>query len=370
MVSVFGRVPLARRQVMSDLRPLVVSVIGIGAALGLILILQGLWVGFQAQISSYEDNVGADLFVGAPGTQNFLGDTSVVPASMVSTVRAVPGVERADAVTARGLVLDMDGRKQFAFMIASEPGGMGGPWRLQAGRLVTADDEVVVDQSLADQHGLGLGDRIEVLGSSLRIVGLSAGTRSWMSSFVFVSPTAAEALLRSRGAVSYVLVRAADPGTAAADIERRSGLAALTPEALGANDRRLLSKIMGGPLNLMVGVAFIAGTLIVALTVYSAVVERLREYGIAKAMGASRARQFGIVLGQTSILTALGAVAGWAVYEGGSRLIAWLRPQFWVQLSAGAVVTVAAAAVLMAVLAAVVPTLRLVRLDPASVYRG
>lgn len=366
----FGRVPIARRHVLADRRRLVIAVVGIGASLGLIFLLQGLWQGFQAQISAYEDNVGADLFVGQPGVQNFLGDTSVIPAGSVEEVRAVPGVRQADPVTARAVILGLHDRKQFAFLIAAEPDGMGGPWGLAAGREVERDDELVVDRTLADQHDVRIGDRVELLGRKLRVVGLSTGTRSWMSSFVFVSPGAAASLLRSEGTVSYVLVRAEQPDATAVQIGRRTGLAAVPAETLAENDRILLSKIMSAPLDLMVAVAFVAGTLIVALTVYSAVMERIREYGIAKAMGIRRGRLLGIVLGQTSVLTLLGTVAGFGVYEAAYRLVGLVRPQFGVQLTPGTVGLVVVAAALMALLAAVIPTLRITRLDPASVYRG
>jgi putative ABC transport system permease protein len=361
---------LARRNILADRRRLAIAVGGIGVALGLIFLLEGLWRGFQVQISAYEDNVGADLFVGQSGTHNFLGDTSVIPTGAVQQVQAVPGVDRADPITARFIILDLHGGKQFAFLIAAERGGMGGPWRLAAGRAVAADDEMVIDRTLADQHGIGVGDRIEVMGEHLRVVGLSADTRSWMSSFVFVSPGAAATLLQARGTASYVLVRTSQPLATARLIEQRTGLAAVPAATLARNDRALLGKIMGGPINLMVIVAFIAGTLIVALTVYSAIVERIREYGIAKAIGARRTTLFGIVLGQTVTLTALGTVTGFVVYQGASRLVALVRPQFWVRLDLDTVLFVVAAAALMALLAAVIPTRHIARVDPASVYGG
>jgi putative ABC transport system permease protein len=369
-VAVFGRVPVARRNILADRRRLFIAVAGIGVALGLIFLLEGLWQGFQVQISAYEDNVGADLFVGQAGVHNFLGDTSVIPKSAAEQVQAIPSVDSADPITARFVILDLHGRKQFTFLIAAEQGRIGGPWRLAAGRRVAEADEAVIDRTLADQHGVAVGERIDIAGRPFEVVGLSEQTRSWMSSFVFVSPTAAETLLRSAGTASYLLVNAADPEMTARLIETRTGLTALPAATLAENDRVQLSKVFGEPINLMVGVAFVAGTIIVALTVYSAIVERIREYGIAKAMGARWARLFGIVLGQTLVLAALGTVAGFLVYLGAYRLVALVRPQFWVHLTPSTVLLVIAAAALMALLAAVIPTRRVARLDPASVYRG
>lgn len=365
-----GSVPLARRNVLADRRRLVVSVFGVAAAVALILLLEGLWSGFQVQISTYEDHVGADLFVGERGTQNFLGVPSVLPLDAASSIRAIPGVEQADPVAARFAVLDLHGRKQFTFLIGSIPGAMGGPWDVAAGRAVRADDEIVVDRTLADQHGVRLDDRLDVMGRSFRVVGLSAGTRSWMASFVFTTHDAVDRLLGMPGTTSFVLVRTTQPSAVSAAIRGRTGLAVLTPRQLGDDDRALLARIMNAPLSLMLLIAFAAGTLIVALTVYSAIVERIREYGIAKALGAGRGRLLRIVLGQTLIVAALGTSAGYLVFRGASQLVVRLRPQMWVQVSWAQVGGVVMAAGLMAVLAAVVPARHVLRLDPASVYGG
>lgn len=363
-------VPVARRNILADRRRLATSVLGVGAAVALILLLQGLWSGFRVQISAYEDNVGADLFVGEAGTRNFFGVPSVLPMEVVSTVRDVPGVQRADPVAVRFAVLDLHGRKQSIFLVGSVPQSMGGPWELVAGRAVRWDDEVVMDRSLADQHGIGLGNRVEVMGEPFRVVGLSAGTRSWMAGFAFTTHATIERLLSMPGTTSFVLVRTPEPAAVAETIRDRTGLTVLTPGELGDNDRALLARIMNGPIYLMLLIAFVAGTLIVALTAYSAVVERIREYGIAKAMGARRGRLLRVVLGQTLIIAALGTSTGYLIFRGAAWLVVSLRPQMWVQPSLMSVGGAIVAAALMAVLAAVVPTRRIARLDPASVYRG
>src|SRR3990172_10087318 len=94
----FGRVPAARRMTTADPRRLAVSVLGVGAAIGLVLLLQGLWNGQLVQITAYEDHAGADLFVAQPGTESILGDRSMVPLEALDRVAAIAGVERADPV--------------------------------------------------------------------------------------------------------------------------------------------------------------------------------------------------------------------------------------------------------------------------------
>lgn len=365
-----GTVPVGRRNLFADRRRLVISVVGVGAAFALILFLQGLWLGFQRQITTYEDNVGADLFVAEPGTRSFLGESSTVSLVQVAEIEAVPGVERADPIVSRGAVLDLHGRKQFASVIGWQPGGLGGPWALADGRISRAVDEAVIDESLARQHDLGVGDSIDIFGTSLTIVGLSRETRSWMFGFVFVTLDAARAIAGSADTVSFVLVRTSEPQAVARDVRDQLGLSTLTPHVLRTNDRALMAKSIAGPIELMVAIAFAAGTLIVALTVYSQVIERIREYGIAKAMGARAGRLFRIVLGQTMIVALLGVTLAFPMFLLAAEVAHVLRPQFRADMSGLVSVAVVGAAVLMAALAALLPTRRVARLDPASVYRG
>jgi len=117
-------------------------------------------------------------------------------------------------------------------------------------------------------------------------------------------------------------------------------------------------------------VAFIAGTLIIALTAYTAITERNREYGIVMALGSSRGHLVAIAVSQTLVLALLGLLAGGLLFLAGRELIIAARPQFDVAVTSAAVLRSAVAALVMALLAAIVPARRLARLDPATAYRG
>jgi ABC-type antimicrobial peptide transport system permease subunit len=191
-----------------------------------------------------------------------------------------------------------------------------------------------------------------------------------MAGLVFVTHEAAEQLLGVNGTTSFVLVEADDADAVAERIRAQSDLDVLTAEEIAANDRGLLAGIMAAPLTLMVAVAFAAGTLIVALTVYSGVVERLAEYGIVKAMGARGRWLLRVVVGQTVTVALLGTAAGYVMFRGAAVVVTALRPQFNIVLPGRVAAAVLLAAGVMALLAGVVPVRRLARLDPASVYRG
>jgi putative ABC transport system permease protein len=360
------QVPIGRRLATADRRRLVVSVIGIGAALGLILLLEGLWTGLLRQASAYEEHVGAGF--GRQAETRALVE-GAVPADSASLVRAVPGVDRADPVIARSVILDLEGTRAPAVVIGYVPGGLGGPWALAAGRSVSRDGEVVLDRTLADDHGIALGDRFSLLGSPLSVVGLSRETQSFMGvSYLFVSETTA-ARLFGVATATFILFR---PDTTAVGgaISDRTGLSAMGASVVAAADRAQYTRVMARPLQLMIAIAFIAGTLIVALTAYSMMVERRREFGIVKAMGATRVGLFRMVLAQTTTLAATGGALASVLAAAAQVGLPLWRPQSSVVVEGWTVVAVLGAALLMALLAAIVPTHRLIGLDPASVYRG
>lgn len=359
--------PIARRNLLSDRRQLAAGIAGVGVALMLVLVLDGLWEGVRTRASIYPDEVGADLFVTQRGVANFLGETSSLPRSVVERVRATPGVRRADPVRGQFVVFELHGKKVASYLVGYVPGGAGGPWDLDSGRRPRADDEVVIDRALARRHALGPGDVLEVAGSRFRVVGL-ADASAVMTGFLFVTHDAADALLRTPGATSYVLVGASDPVAVERRLERQ-GLTVFSRAQLAANDRKLYTGIFGAALKIMVAVAFVAGTLVVALTVYASVAERRREFGIIKALGATSRAIGGVVVRQALVLAAVGLVVGMGLYILVRSVLAEVRPEFTVVLTGAGVARAVAATVVMALIAAMAPVRSVARADPAAVYR-
>ena len=360
-------VPLARRNLLAEPRRLAAAAAGVGMALMLILLLDGLWAGIKANVTTYEDNVGADLFVAQPGTRNFFGAVSVIPTETVDTVLADPDVDWAVAVRGFFSIVELHGRKVPTYVIGSTPGERGGPWDLRTGRAPVADDEVAIGRVLARRHGLEVGDDLAIMGGRFTIVGTS--TDAFMASFVFMTHAATDDLLRAPDTTSFVLVGTRDPDAVRARIAD-TGLAVLDRDELARNDLALIARAYEVPLAVMRGVAFVIGSLIIALTAYSAIMERRREYGIVKAIGAGRRRLISLAVQQSLIVSALGLVAGALFFVGGRAFITSVRPQFIILATPGSIARAVVTAVLMGLVASILPARRLAGLEPAVAYRG
>ena len=363
------RVPLARRNLLAEPRRLVAGTAGVGLAVMLILLVGGLWNGMRAQASRYVDRQSAALYVAAPGSRTLFSDGSVLPRSTVEVVRATPGVDWAAPVWGLSAILDLHQRKVAVALVGTVPGQPGGAWRLASGRTPRSDDELAIDQVIADQHGLGVGSTVAFAGRTFRVVGFAADSSGFMVGYAFVTHDAVSSVLATPDRTSFVLVGTGQPETVRGRLAAR-GLNVLDRAQLRAANLELATRIFGKPLQLMVMVAFAAGALIIALTSYAQVAERRREYGIVKAMGATGRRLTVLALGQSLALAVLGLATGLGLFLAGRALIGWLRPQFEVLLTPGGLAQAVGAALLMALLAATIPARRLVRLDPATAYRG
>jgi putative ABC transport system permease protein len=362
------RVPLARRNLLAEPRRLLAGVVGIGLALMLILLLGGLWAGIQAQSAQYVDATGAALSVLPPGTRTLFAEGTELPTSTLRTVRATPGVDW--AVPAWGLfaILNLHDTRAAVVLVGSAPGQPGGVWALARGRAPAADDEVAIDRVLAGKHGLGLGDRLVVADRSYQVVGITRHA-GFMTGYVFATHRAVGTLLGAPGKTSAILVGTGQPAAVRSRLAAR-GLTVVDTPQLRRTVIQLNTRVFGSPLRLMVGIAFAAGVLIVALTVYAQVAERRREYGIVKALGASSRRLAALAVVQTLVMAALGLAAGGLLLAVGRALLGFARPQFEVVVTPGLLVQAVGAALVMALLAAIIPARRLAGLDPATAYRG
>ncbi len=363
---------LGVRNLTRDRTRLGLSVAGVALATMLVLLLSGFLDGMNSQITSYLDHSPGSIVVAQSGIKNMLVATSVLPAGTRDRVLETEGVATAAPMLSSFVILELRGEKRSAYLVGFDPALGGGPWRLAEGRDATTDDEAVVDRALARRYDLAVGDHFDLMGRGFSIVGLSEGTTSWMTSFIFVRKSAAESLFSLPGMTSFLLVTPTE-GTSEADLQARlntiRGVSARAKSEVARNDVDVFSRVIGPPVRLMTGIAFLVGTLVVGLVLYSATVERRREYGVLKAIGGSARALYGVTLTQAIIVTLAGAALGLALAVGEAHLVMELPPQFLITFEPRAVATGLAASALMALLAVLLPARGIAALAPADVFR-
>lgn len=363
---------VARKNLIQEKTRFALSVGGVALAIMLVLILDGFQVGMFRQITSYLDHSEGSLVVAQEGVVNLIGATSLLPLGTSAQVEAVEGVQGVAPILSQFVILDLHDKKQPAYLVGYSPGLGGGPWEIVEGREPEVDEEMVFDRVLAERHEIGVGDRVELMDRSYRIVGLSGGTTSWMTSFLFLRKSAVESLLLSPGATSFLLVAVADgqsPEIIRDRISRLSGVEAMLKSEVQANDSQLLARFFSAPVRLMTGIAFLIGALVVGLVIYTATVERQREYGVLKALGARNRLLYKVVLAQAALAALVGTGLGILLARAASVAIMAARPQFLIVMQADMGGRAIVIGLGMGLLAALFPVRVLGSLAPAEVFR-
>lgn len=362
------------RLILYDAVRLAISIGGLGFAVMLVIVLRGIMDGTVAKSTAYIDHSGADLFVAREGVNHMALASSTIPEPAVGVATGVEGVSSASGVIRVNAIAFAGNLEQPAQLIGYDPGApRGGPWRLSAGRGVQSDGEVVADDVLARQLGLGIGDSLQLADMSFEIVGLSSGTAAIAGKLVFISLGDAQRLLQMPGLVSFILVEVS-PGYDNADVTARlagslSGVEVLSRSELSINDRDLLGSLFVKPVNVTSTVGLIVGLAIVGLTMYTTTAERLRDYGVLRAIGAPHRFLLQTVIVQAIALCVAGFAAGIAASVAAAPMIERFAPEIGIAYAPLYSLQVFAAILAMGILGASIPIARILRVDPLMVFR-
>jgi putative ABC transport system permease protein len=175
-------------------------------------------------------------------------------------------------------------------------------------------------------------------------------------------------------AASYILIRP-EPGVETDTLAAR--LRAALPETnlvtqadFIASDREMIRQMGADILRAMNAVAYVVGLLVIALTIYTATLERAREYGMLKAIGADTFALLRVVLAQAFLGSVLGLAVGTGLAYGIAALVSRLLPEMLVLIEPETLVRQVPVFLAVTGLAAVIPIGRLARMDPLVVFKG
>jgi putative ABC transport system permease protein len=264
--------------------------------------------------------------------------------------------------------------------VETTPGHMPllAPWNVVAGDVhrLAEPGAIVLDKSEYAKLKIDrVGTTTEIAGVRAEVVALTSGIRSFTTSPIVFTDirTARSYMPLGSDAVTYILVEL-EPGAEISAVKARIDalphLASYTTSEMSARTRSYWSSRTG------VGAGFFTtavlgifvGFVVVGQILYSGTLQYLKEFGTLKAMGARNSAVVSVILSQAMISAALGFVVGGVLAVGmkavmaGANLTVALSPSLY---AATAVITA-----VMCSLAALLSIVKVLRLDPASVFKG
>ena len=301
------------------------SAILIGVGVTMILSLVGVSRGVTIDMSERSRGTGAEIVVFPPGSSVFNMSGANMPEAMVNLVRKEPHV-----ALATGTLIQKVGPlfQSIAGIHLDEFEEMSGGFRYIAGGPFTGPNELIVDEVEAKTDHLKPGSTLD-FGTKWRVTGIvESGKMSRM--FAKIGPLQEQ--YSQTGKISVVWVKVDDPANIPAVIaslkRKLDDYTVISMEEMSslltANNLPLIENFT----KVVIGIAVVVGFLVVSLSMYTAVLERTREIGILKALGASPAYILGMLLRETTLLAIMGSIAGILMTYGAQFLLRTFAPTF------------------------------------------
>ncbi len=366
-------VPVARRNLFSEKGRFAISVAGVAFAVLLILVVLALYRGFSRSGQTFQELPG-QLWAVQPGTTDPFHSESLVQRSRLEGIASVPGVAAVVPVRSRSMSFTVGDKETSARLMAIDvPEAVS----LSPGvreRYLPPPGMVIIDRTLSRKTGLGPGDTVNFGALSLTVERVSPRSAEALLQFVFLNFDDAQRIFGVGDLVNYgmvILEEGAQARAVAQAIEQQdAGLQVFTREEFAKSIRKEIDESFVPVITILLGIGFVVGAAVVGLTIYTATIERTREFGVMKAVGGSPGFLYRIVLSQSAMLTAAGFALGLGAALGVARLAEQAVPEFVTDFRLQDVAGVLVAAALMAVLASLVPVRRINSIDPALVFRA
>jgi putative ABC transport system permease protein len=372
---------VARKNLFAERTRLAISIGGVALSVFLIGILLSLYRGWSEQVGGFVENVPADLWTASDGTTDFVAAGSVLPNSLGVQLRLLPEVDVVSPLIVRPMEVHRSGdRPSMTFdvqLVGYDPEiGLGGPLEIAEGKSPPGPGEIVVDIEMRNRHGVEIGDRLVRGTKSLIVVGFARGGDFIYTQVGFATlDTTVDFLdLDPESQRTFFVVKLYDPSQRDLVADRMAlaapGVQMISGAEFAQETRdRILSNILPILIVVLI-VAFVVGLAVAGLTIYTATVEKSREYGILKAEGFTNPYLYRVVFEQSMVTGILGFVLGAGVTVLLAPFAQSMVPQFVVWVRWQDISGIAAATLVMALVAAYIPVRRLSNIDPVTVFKG
>ncbi|MDX9739655.1 MAG: ABC transporter permease [Gammaproteobacteria bacterium] len=248
-----------------------------------------------------------------------------------------------------------------------------------AGRFQPAADKVVIGHRLATELGLRPGDRLRIDAGNGRtatvdISGIfELGVRELDERYVYMDLKQVQTLIDLPGGVTTIDLTVADIFDADAIAARIGGLTGLKSESWMETNAQLMNALAAQRLSTRMISFFVAVSVAfgIASVLSVSVVQRTRQIGILRAMGAGQRQMLLVFVLQGALLGMIGAITGSIC---GVLLIASFDTfgpgLFEVSVTPGLIAATMVLATTVGALAASQPARRAARLDPVTAIRN
>jgi putative ABC transport system permease protein len=331
----------------------------------MILMVVALFYGLLNGSKESQLGVGADLMVMPPGASSLIGMSGAPISVKVGDV-----LRRARHVVSAVPVIWWFTQKPLEIIYGIDLASydtLPPKFRYLSGGPFQGPYDVIVDDFFAGMNNKKVGDTITILGHDFRICGIVPHGKGGRK---FLPLATMQDLTSAQGHASVFYLKVDDPVNleqTAKAIQGMPGmekysvrsmaeyLSTMTPDNLPGFDLAI---------KIVIGVAVVVGFLVIFQSMYTAVMERTREIGILKSLGASKWYIVNVVLRETLLLAVVGIIAGIIISMVTRRVIMFEKPVLRLFWSNEWVLRATVIAIVGALAGALYPAFKAAQRDP------
>lgn len=287
-----------------------IGAMGVAVEVALVILIVGLTSGLLTETAKRIEGIGADIMLQPPAASiiiNFSG--SPMPTKIGEKVAELKYVK---AVAPALLQFNSSGTVETVWGIDKDSfDAVSGGFVFLAGHDMEEPDDMLVDDWAAKAKNLKAGDTYNVFNHDWHIAGI---VEHGKGSRIFVPLATLQGLVAARDKASIFFVKCTRPEhTDDVMDEMRALLPGYTVRPLKDMLSIMTSTNIPGLnsfINAMIALAVCIGLLVIFLTMYTSVIERTRDIGVLKSLGANHWFVIRSLLSESAALCVLGVAAG------------------------------------------------------------
>lgn len=342
-----------------------ITMSAVALEVAMILLVVAVFYGYLTGSRESQMGVGADLLVQPPGSSALVGMSGApISVKVGKVLLGIPHVSVAAPVIwafsqkpleiVYGIDLATYDQLPPGFVYLS-----GGPFQ--------GPNDVIVDDFFASMNHMVVGRTIQVLNHPFRICGIVPHGKGGRK---FLPLTTMQDLVGAEGRASVFYVKLDNPANSDAvtqAIKEKPGMEQYAVRSMSEYLSMMTPDNLPGfnvAIEIVIGIAVIVGFLVIFQSMYTAVMERTREIGILKSLGASKLYIVNVVLRETLLLAIIGIIGGIVISMITRKVIMDVRPVQRMYWSNMWVLRATVIAIVGAVGGALYPAFKAARRDP------
>ena len=342
-----------------------ITMSAIALEVAMILLVVAVFYGYLTGSRESQLGVGADLMVMPPGSSALAGMSGAPISIKVGDV-----LRKMQHVTVAAPVIWAFSQKPLEIVYGIDLATFnelppkfvyfsGGPFQ--------GPNDVIVDDYFAGMYHKQVGDTIEVLNHPFRICGIVPHGKGGRK---FLPLTTMQDLIGAAGRASVFYVKLDNPANIDAvtqAIKEKPGMEQYAVRSMAEYLSMMTPDNLPGfnvAIKIVIGIAVIVGFLVIFQSMYTAVMERTREIGILKSLGASKLYIVNVVLRETLLLAVIGIILGIILSLVIRKVITDVRPVQTMYWSYAWVLRATAIAIVGAIAGALYPAFKAAQRDP------